>query len=75
MRKSLAEPVAGMATLLCPLCEFICSPDNPNDMYEHVKKEHTDEEGIEVTGWDLGDYEEDSSPIPTLPQGQGNVKK
>jgi len=53
MRKSLAE--AYELAHLCPLCMYT---GTEADVQSHMEKEHTDEEMIEQTGWDIKDFEE-----------------
>ena len=42
---------------LCPLCQFTGSEQEVED---HMVKDHTDEEIVEITGWDMADFEEDN---------------
>lgn len=54
MRKSLAE--AYEIPHLCPLCMYIGTEE---DVIDHLEKDHTDEEMIDATGWDIADFDAD----------------
>lgn len=54
MRKSLAEGYP--LSYICPLCEFL---GDEQQVIDHLAKDHTDKEMIEITGWDLKDYKGD----------------
>ena len=55
MRREIAE--AFRPLYLCQLCMH-CDGDE-NRMIDHMVSEHSDEEAIDATGWDLKDFPED----------------
>lgn len=70
MRKSLADAI--VIPFLCPMCEYTGGEEDC--VRKHMREKHTDEEAIELTGWDLKKYEPDVTKIRVGLMGKPSVE-